>query len=330
MQFQAIPGNDVPEGLVAGEVTTADGTRLRYGLCRPAAAHRGTVCVFEGRSEFIEKYFETVEDLTRRGFATAILDWRGQGGSGRRLKNPHRGHLRSFRQYDEDLKTFMTGVVLPDCPPPYYALAHSTGGLIVLRALTAHNWFRRVVLSAPLIDFGPMMPPKPVTRALASLAVSCGLGRLFVPTQPRQPLSEAQFPGNRLTSDLTRFARATRTTDQNPGLGLGGVTFSWLNAAFRAIAELRRQPLSQLFLSPILIVAAGDDQVVSAEAIRRFARRRPGVAAVFIDRARHELLQERDSIREQFWAAFDTFAGQEDEASLPQGRQVSSRSSASS
>jgi len=330
MEFQVIPGNDVPEGLVAGELTTADGTRLRYGLCRLAAAHRGTVCVFEGRSEFIEKYFETVEDLTRRGFATAVLDWRGQGGSGRRLKNPHRGHFRSFRQYDDDLAAFMTGVVLPDCPPPYYALAHSTGGLILLRALTVHNWFRRVVLSAPLIDFAPMIPPRPLTRVLARLAVSCGLGRLFVPTQPRGPLTEDQFPGNRLTSDLARFVRATRTTDQNPGLGLGGVTFSWLNAAFTAIAELRRQPPSRLFLSPTLIVAAGDDQVVSAEAIRRFARHRPGVAAVFIDRARHELLQERDAIREQFWAAFDTFVGEEDEVPPSQGLLVSSKTSASS
>jgi len=329
MEFQAIPGNDVPEGLVAGELTTADGTRLRYGLCRPAGVRRGTICVLEGRSEFIEKYFETIEDLTRRGFASAVLDWRGQGGSGRRLSNPHRGHLRSFRQYDEDLVAFMTGVVLPDCPPPYYALAHSTGGLVVLRALTVHNWFRRVVLLAPLIDFAPMVPPKPLTRMVARLAVLCGLGRVFVSTQPRRPLSEAQFPGNRLTSDLTRFVRATRTTDANPGLGCGGPTFSWLNAAFKAIAELKRQPLSRLFLAPILIVAARDDRVVWAEAIRRFARRRPGVAAVFIDRARHELLQERDAVREQFWAAFDTFIAEE-EAPVPQGLQVSSRASASS
>ncbi len=329
MEFQVIPGNDVPEGLIAGEITMTDGMRLRYGLCRPAAAHRGTVCVLEGRNEFVEKYFETVADLTQRGFATAVLDWRGQGGSGRRLKNPHRGHLRSFRQYDGDLFTFMTGVVLPDCPPPYYGLAHSTGGLVLLRALTTHNWFRRVVLSAPLIDFAPMVPPKPITRVIVRLAVLCGLGRLFAPTQPHRPLTEAQFPGNRLTSDLSRFVRTTRTTDARPDLGSGGVTFSWLNAAFRAIGELRRQPLSRLFLSPILIVAAREDQVVSAEAIRRFAQRRPGVAAVFIDRARHELLQERDAVREQFWAAFDTFVG-EDEARPAQGLQVSSKARASS
>jgi lysophospholipase len=329
MEFYPVAGNDVPEGLVAGELVTPDGTRLRYGLCRRGEALRGTVCVFEGRSEFIEKYFETVEDLSARGFAVAVLDWRGQGGSTRRLANPFRGHVTNFRRYDEDLAAFMTGVVLPDCPPPYYGLAHSTGGLVVLRALATRNWFLRVVLSSPLIDFAPMSPPRPIVRALAKLAVWCGLGRLFVPGQPRRPLRQEDFPGNRLSSDLVRFARAARTTDEAPGLGSGGPTFAWLNAAFNAIGALERQRATSLFLARVLIVAARDDRVVSVEAIRRFASRRPGVAAVIIDRARHELLQERNEVREQFWAAFDTFI---DGSALAgaQAAQVSRRARASS
>ncbi len=33
----------------------------------------------------IEKYFEVVSELRERGFAVAVLDWRGQGGSARAL-----------------------------------------------------------------------------------------------------------------------------------------------------------------------------------------------------------------------------------------------------
>ncbi len=310
MELHPVPGNEVPQGLVAGEVVGGDGTRLRYGICRRPEASRGTVCVFEGRGEFIEKYFETIEDLSERGFAVAILDWRGQGGSARRLKNPFRGHVASFRQYDEDLIAFMTGAVLPDCPPPYFALAHSTGGLVLLRALTTRNWFQKAVLSAPLIDFAPVPLPRVLVRVMARLAVLCGLGRLFVPTQARRPLEEKDFPDNRLTSDAVRFALAARTAVEAPQLGSGGPTFAWLDAAFSAVRELARQPRSSLFLAPVLIVAARDDKVVSADAIRRFAQQRPGVAAVFIEHARHELLQERDPVREQFWAAFDTFIGE--------------------
>ena len=32
-----------------------------------------------------------------------------------------------------------------------------------------------------------------------------------------------------------------------------------------------------------------------------------GCKPVVIDHARHEILNERDEVREQFWAAFDTF-----------------------
>ena len=94
---------------------------------------RGTVCLFGGRGEFIEKYFEVVADLRRRGFAVATMDWRGQGGSGRALSNPRKGHVRDFAQYDNDLFRFMKEIVLPDCPPPFTALAHSMGANILIR-----------------------------------------------------------------------------------------------------------------------------------------------------------------------------------------------------
>jgi alpha-beta hydrolase superfamily lysophospholipase len=52
---------------------------LRYARWAARGAPQGTVCVFTGRSEAIEKYFETIADLLARGFAVAAMDWRGQG-----------------------------------------------------------------------------------------------------------------------------------------------------------------------------------------------------------------------------------------------------------
>ena len=41
----------------------------------------------------------------------------------------------------------MTQIVLPDCPPPYFALAHSMGANILLRAACHRDcWFDRMVL----------------------------------------------------------------------------------------------------------------------------------------------------------------------------------------
>ena len=63
-------------------------------------------------------------------------------------------------------------------------------------------------------------------------------------------------------------------------------------------------PLSVL---PVLVVAAGADPVCSTPAVERFAARLAAGHTITIRGARHEILMERDAIREQFWAAFDAF-----------------------
>src|SRR4051812_23278829 len=135
----AVPGNEIPPGMICDRLMTRDGVALRYAIAPGPSLSKGTVCVLQGRGEFIERYFETVRDLRSRGYTVATLDWRGQGGSARLLRQSWRGHIRRFRQYDIDLETFMREIVLPDCPPPFYAIGHSTGGQILLRALRRHR-----------------------------------------------------------------------------------------------------------------------------------------------------------------------------------------------
>ncbi len=180
MELFAIDGNPVPDGAIVGTVVAADGIRLRYARWRSATRRsQGTICLFQGRGEAIEKYFETITDLRNRGFAVATLDWRGQGGSERRLRDPGKAHVDSFAEYDRDLEGFMQQVVLPDCAPPYFALAHSTGGLIALRAAhTNRARFQRMVLLSPLIDFGPTNPPPPFSQWLAATMTAIGLGEV--------------------------------------------------------------------------------------------------------------------------------------------------------
>jgi len=157
VKLVSIPANPVPEGIVTGTLKTPDGVSLRFARWLPPAGRRGTVCILPGRSEWIEKYFETVRDLRARGFAVAILDWRGQGLSDRALPDRRRGHVRNFSEYDLDLETLMREVVLPDCPPPLFAIGHSMGATVLLRAaFQGHRWFDRIVLSAPMIAVAGM------------------------------------------------------------------------------------------------------------------------------------------------------------------------------
>ena len=102
MTLISIPANPAPENAISGMLKTRDGLSLRFARWAPPPGRNGTVCLFGGRAEFIEKYFETVRDLRARGFAVAMLDWRGQGLSARALRNPRKGYVRSFNDYEID------------------------------------------------------------------------------------------------------------------------------------------------------------------------------------------------------------------------------------
>ena len=58
---------------------------------------------------------------------------------------------------------------------------------------------------------------------------------------------------------------------------------------------------------PILMVVPGQDRVVSVAAMERFGQRLKAGISITIPGARHEILMERDGLRDQFWAAFDAF-----------------------
>src|SRR5215510_8086444 len=99
MDLVALAKNPVPSGATTGILKCPNGMRLRFARWEPTRGpRRGTVCVFHGRGEFIEKYFEVVRDLRDRGFAVATFDWRGQGLSDRLLSDRTKGHIRGFSQ----------------------------------------------------------------------------------------------------------------------------------------------------------------------------------------------------------------------------------------
>ncbi len=207
MTLVSIPANPVPEDVVSGTMKTPDGAELRFARWAPPAGRKGTVCLFTGRGEQIEKYFETVRDLRDRGFAVAMVDWRGQGHSSRRLRDPRKGYVRDFSDFEVDVETFVQQVVLPDCPPPFFALAHSMGGAVLLRiAHAGKRWFDRMVLSAPMIDLPGRATSLPV-RTLLRIMRLTGQGGRYVPGGSDHLTGTDSFINNPLTSDPVRYAR---------------------------------------------------------------------------------------------------------------------------
>lgn len=313
MEFVALAKNPVPSGAVAGFFDAADGATMRYARWDATRGpKRGTVCLFSGRGEFIEKYFEVVANLRRRGFAVATMDWRGQGGSQRELRDARKGHIKDFAQYDDDLARFMKEIVLPDCPPPYIALAHSLGGNILLRnACNRGSWFERMVLTAPMLGFANEKMPVPlgVAQTIATITAIVGLGRLYIPGGKRQPVELMPFENNPLTHDKERFMRNRALVEAAPQYALGDPTISWLRAAFRSMAQLTDPEFAKKVRVPVLLVAAGEDVIVSTRLIEELGLRLKVGTQLVLPRSRHEILQETDDVRQRFWAAFDAYLG---------------------
>ncbi|MGA7486523.1 MAG: alpha/beta hydrolase [Xanthobacteraceae bacterium] len=307
MTLVSIPANPVPDDVVTGTLKTPDGVSLRFARWAPPPGRKGTVCLFQGRSDFIEKYFETVRDLRARGFAVATFDWRGQGLSDRALRSRRKGYVRSFSQYQIDLETFVNEVVLPDCPPPIFALGQSMGGTILLRAAHAGcRWFDRMVLLSPMIAL-PGMRRLTATRMLVRSMRLMGLGATYVPGGDATVMMQRPFVGNLLTSDPVRYARNIAVLEEEPALAIGWPTVAWTDSAFRVMGEMSESGYAAKIRQPILIIAAGYDGVVSTPAIDEFAVRLRAGSHLIVPGARHELLMEQDRFRLQALAAFDAF-----------------------
>jgi lysophospholipase len=307
MTLISIPANPVPEGAVTGVLKTPDGVALRFARWAPPQGRKGTLLVLPGRTEFIEKYFEVVGEARARGLAVAMIDWRGQGLSERALLDPRKGHVGSFAEYDVDLETFVREIVLPDCPPPLFALGHSMGATVLIRAAyRGRRWFDRMVLSAPMVALagrGASRGAKITARTLRYF----GMGGAYIPGGGAAAVATRPFIGNPLTSDPVRYARTAAIVEAESDLGLGAPTVGWVDAAFRAMRDLAEPSYPARIRQPMLILAAGQDDLVSTPAIGQFALRLRAGAHLVISGARHEILMERDHFRSQFWAAFDAF-----------------------
>lgn len=314
-----IPENPLPPGGHAGYFRASDGKRIRFARFQPSSEpHKGTVVLLSGRNECIEKYFETIGDLTSRGFTVAMTDWRGQGGSARLLRNPARGHIRHFRDYVGDIRQFFEEEVLPHCPGPYYVLAHSTGGLIALLATPyLSGKVRRMVLSAPLLSLQGFPISMRTIRLITGFFRLTGLGWLYAAGGPRKLIP---FAGNVLTSDDARYERNNQLISAWPQLGMGGPTAAWVNRVCQAIDTVMDPDFMARIDIPILFVAAGADRVVSTPVTENYARGLRSGSLVTIDGARHEILQEADLYREQLLAAFDAFIPGSDPAAIAPAR----------
>ncbi len=307
-------------------IRTADGVSLRVAQW-PASAMpiQGTVLLLQGRAEFIEKYFETVDHFRARGFDVVSFDWRGQGGSERLLRNPRKGPCAALlRLLSRSRCGLRRDGGMGRARKPWFSRRafHGRG-----RASRAPRT-RRNAGAACRAD---LSDDRLLADDRASLcdrarhhALRLRLGAILHSGR-RSWLDHRQaLRNNRLSTDLARYERnaailseRARSRDRRSDRRLD---------RFRLPYDAR--------LCPIRIFRAGSRRLCSSsraetiawsstQATERFASRLKTGSAIVIVGARHELLMESDFFRDQALAAIDAFIPG-GEASMRDGERAAS------
>lgn len=287
------------------------GAFLRLSFWEPSSpppSIAGSLLLLTGRSECVEKYSEIAGDMAARGLRVSAMDWRGQGGSSRPLPNPHKGHIDRFETYLDDLDAALPLLLAEKGTEPAFALAHSMGGHLLLRHVAERQHpFQAVMLSAPMLGIQTGAIPQPAAHWLASTMAQRGRATDYAPGQLDWTAPDPVFTGNPLTSDPVRFLAGHRCYADTPDLALGGATWGWLDAAFQSMAHLLAPGRLELVSVPVLLMSALADRIVRPDRHRQVAARLPHCTFKTYPGARHELLMETDSIRNQVLTDIDGF-----------------------
>ncbi len=277
--------------------------RLRVMLATAVTdTPRGSIIFSPGRTEFIEKYFETTTDLIQRGFNVLMVDPRGQGLSDRITEDPLKSYIPNFQVYADDL-AFAAEEFAPLLPKPHIAMGHSMGGTIVLQsilsgALTPDT----VICSAPMLGLFDLETP--LLRAMIVMFSKLGLAKKNLPFQRQRSGMPIPFQGNKLTSDKDRYRSWAAYFQSTPRLRVGQPTYGWIRAALASMAYVNRN--ADNLKIPGLMLGAGADPIVDPASVEKFAKA-AGCEYAVVPGALHELFLERDPLRDEAFGQMDAF-----------------------
>lgn len=288
-----------PTGGTAHWLTCEDGVRIRAAHW-PCDDAKGTVLLFPGRTEYIEKYGEAAGEFRAHGLASIAIDWRGQGLADRLLPERRLGHVGTFADYQKDVRAVMEHVRALGLPEPYYLVAHSMGGCIGLRSLQEGLPVKAVAFSAPMwgITLAPVLRAGAWTAA--SFARAFGKGDTLAPGQSLETfVLREPFDTNTLTRDKDMFERLQHQMRSQPDLALGGPTLHWLYESMTEMNRLAETPSPDL---PCLTFLGTSENIVDPERIKQRMARWPGGKLEVLKGGEHEVMHEIPATREKVFS----------------------------
>jgi lysophospholipase len=297
-----------PAGWRWGEFVSSQGITIRFGCAVPPDCGV-VVVILPGRAEFIEKYFETASGFMAHGCAVCVIDWAGQGGSAR-IRPDQRGDAPDFALLADDLHALLEEHLPRELKAlPKIMLAHSMGANIGLRFLKLFpEVFVGAVLCAPMLGLQAVRMPMGTAILLCKI-LSLAAGNAYAFGEKDWDARERE-KSDAFSSDPARAAVHDAWFAARPELRIGGVSFNWLYHGLRSCAAIQKPSFARSIQTPCLIALAGKEKIVDNSATRNFVSRLKQTQILELPGAAHEILMERDEMREKFLASFYDFIEQ--------------------
>ena len=284
-------------------VLTEDNVRLRVVQWPSAEPSKGTIFLFQGRTENLEKYGRTASVLHKLGYSVFAIDWRGQGMSDRLSSDPMLGHIASYGEYQKDVSAMLETAAALSLPKPWFILGHSLGACIGLRTVSSASDFSACAFTAPLWGINLPRYKKTAAWPLAWAAQLVGKAQAYAPgTKAESYVLNTSFSENRLTHDPEMYDYYVRISEGLPDQQLGGPSMGWLLQTLKETSALAALPAPNI---PCHAFCGAEDTIVAVDAVKKRMKNWQDGLFTTIPNARHDLLCETDAIRATVFNAID-------------------------
>ena len=294
-----------PKGINSYFVTMDDEIRIR--VCHwmsESKNSRGTILLQQGHNEFIEKYFETIQEFLDRNYCVISFDWRGQGMSDHELKAIHKAYIRNYKRHDMDIKYILDNIIKDNFPEPLIGIGHSMGGCLMLSAFHDHpGIFSKGILSAPMLGF----KNEKFLRAASSLMNFFREDTDYLLGSKPNMGKEVTYNENDLTTDPLRYKRIIDLVRKHPNIRLWGVTNAFAKAVDQRFKTIRKNGWAEKIDLKILFIINNNDRVVDSNKINVMKKRLKNSHIIEFEETEHEIFMEKNHHRKEMWEKLDDF-----------------------
>lgn len=255
---------------------------------------KASIVISHGFCEFCNKLEEVIYYFYREGYSVFMPEHRSHGRSHRMVEDPSKVYIETYRDFVDDMHTFITEIVQPNSITKKLVLyGHSMGGAISALMLEHYpNLFLCAVLSSPMLEINMGS----VSNRLAWLMISMiSMGNKMQNYAPgAHAFDGIPNPGESGATCEARYMRAFQERVNNEKFQTSGATYGWVAASLKALKILHKNTFR--IKTPILLFQAENDTMVRPEAQEKFANNTEDTQLVKVANSGHEIYNATDDV----------------------------------